>query len=149
MQRIDSERDIESGIAALTALPNHGAYFARAFEATGLPPLRRRPEGFAELLRAIVGQQVSVASASAIWARLEAAGMVAPDPILAVSDDALRALGLSRSKARYARALAEAGIDFDALRRAPDAEILETLTRVTGIGRWTAEIYALMSLGRA
>jgi DNA-3-methyladenine glycosylase II len=61
----------------------------------------------------------------------------------------LRAAGLSRQKIRYIRALAEAGIDFDALRGVPDDEIVATLVALPGIGRWTAEIYAMFSLGRA
>ena len=111
-------------------------------------PLRRRPEGFAQLLSAIVSQQVSVASARAIWARLEAAGLVDAPAILRESEESLRAHGLSRQKASYAVALAQAGIDFDALRMASDAQIIETLTAVKGIGQWTAEIYAMFSLGR-
>ena len=69
--------------------------------------------------------------------------------IRASTDEELRALGLSRQKARYARALAEADVDFTALRRAPTDEVIKTLTAITGIGVWTAEIYAMFSLGRA
>ncbi len=105
--------------------------------------------GFAQLLSAIVSQQVSVASAAAIWARLQAAGMVTPEAIRAVDESALRDLGLSRQKAAYAGALAAAEIDFAALRRMPDAEVIATLVAVRGIGIWTAEIYAMFSLGRA
>lgn len=123
--------------------------FAEALEQTGPLPLRRRPDGFAQLLSAIVSQQVSVASARAIWAKLEHAGAVAPDAVLRHDQDGLRELGLSRQKARYACALAEAGIDYDALRHAPNDEVIKTLTNVTGIGVWTAEIYAMFSLGRA
>ncbi len=116
---------------------------------TGPLPLRRSSDGYAALLDAIVGQQVSTASARAIWGRLEAAGLTDPDRVAATSEVDLRALGLSRQKARYARALAEARLDYDALRAAPDAHVLATLTAVTGIGRWTAEIYAMFALGRA
>lgn len=123
--------------------------FAHALTLTGTPPLRRRPEGFAHLLGAIVGQQVSTHAARAIWQRMEAAGLTTPQAVLAADDETLRAPGLSRQKIRYARALAEAGIDFDALRAAPDTEVTQTLVQVTGIGRWTAEIYAMFSLGRA
>jgi DNA-3-methyladenine glycosylase II len=123
--------------------------FAHALEHTGTLPLRRRPDGFAQLLSAIVSQQVSVASARAIWAKLEAAGAVTPEAVLRIGPDGLRELGLSRQKARYACALAEAGIDYDALRYAPDDQVVKTLTAVTGIGVWTAEIYAMFSLGRA
>ena len=72
-----------------------------------------------------------------------------PESVVATSEDALRALGLSRQKARYARALAEAGLDYDALRTAPTDEVIRVLTAVPGIGVWTAEIYAMFSLGRA
>ncbi len=123
--------------------------FAHALEQIGPLPLRRRPDGFAQLLSAIVSQQVSVASARAIWAKLETAGAVTPEAVLRLDQDGLRELGLSRQKARYACALAEAGIDYDALRAAPNDEVIKTLTAVTGIGVWTAEIYAMFSLGRA
>jgi DNA-3-methyladenine glycosylase II len=112
-------------------------------------PLRRRPDGFAELLSAITSQQVSVASASAIWARLQAAKLTDPQAILRATEDELRAAGLSRQKIRYARALAEASIDYNGLRVLSDAEVIATLTKVPGIGTWTAEIYAMFSLGRA
>lgn len=143
---IESAEDVEEGAAHLTALCPR---LRHAYDLTGPLPLRRNPDGFAELLSAIVSQQVSVASANAIWARLEQAGFTEPAPILAVSDDDLRAVGLSRQKARYARALAEAGIDYGALRVAPTSDVIATLTQVPGIGVWTAEIYAMFSLGRA
>ena len=101
------------------------------------------------MLSAIVSQQVSVAAANAIWGRLRAARLTGPRKIIWASDDELRACGLSRQKIRYARALAGARIDFRALRAAPDEEVIATLTEVPGIGRWTAEIYAMFSLGRA
>ncbi|NYS23625.1 DNA-3-methyladenine glycosylase 2 family protein [Rhodobacteraceae bacterium 2376] len=123
--------------------------FADALALTGVPPLRRRADGFDALLAAIVSQQVSVAAARAIWGRMEGAGLISPPAIAAASDDDLRAAGLSRQKIRYARALADAGIDFDALRSAPDDAVVAELVRVPGVGRWTAEIYAMFSLGRA
>lgn len=123
--------------------------FAQALELTGPLPLRLRPDGFAQLLSAIVSQQVSVASARAIWAKLEDAGAVTPDAVLERGFGEMKALGLSRQKARYAYALAEAGIDYDALRSAPTDAVIKQLTAVTGIGVWTAEIYAMFSLGRA
>ncbi len=123
--------------------------FAHALALCGPPPLRRRDDGFAALMGAIVSQQVSVASARAILARLEGAGLTTPAAIALAGDEALRAGGLSRQKVRYIRALAEAGLDFDALRTAPDAQVVEELIRLPGIGRWTAEIYAMFSLGRA
>ena len=123
--------------------------FARAM--AGLPPLplRRKPDGFAELLSAIVSQQVSVASAAAIWTRLQGAWMIDPVSVSRASESDLRGLGLSRQKARYAQALAIADIDYIALRQMPAAAVIKELTAVPGIGAWTAEIYAMFSLGRA
>lgn len=123
--------------------------FARALPLVGDLPLRREADGFAALLRAIVGQQVSVASARAIWGRLDAAGLTDASVMAAATDEDLRAAGLSRQKARYGRALAQAGIDFNALRGVPDLEVVKTLVAVPGIGVWTAEIYAMFALGRA
>lgn len=123
--------------------------FAHALTLTGPLPLRRRKDGFEALLDAIVSQQVSVAAADAIWARLKAARLTGPRKIMWASDEELRAAGLSRQKARYARALAEARIDYKALRDRPTEDVIETLVAVPGIGKWTAEIYAMFSLGRA
>jgi DNA-3-methyladenine glycosylase II len=122
---------------------------AHALQQTGPLPLRRNPQGFDQLLSAIISQQVSVASARAIKARLTGAGLMTLTAIAAASEDDLRAQGLSRQKARYAKALASAGIDFGALAAMPDEEVIATLVQVPGIGRWTAEIYAMFSLGRA
>lgn len=123
--------------------------FASALRQTGPLPLRLRPDGFASLLNAIVSQQVSVASAAAIWGRLDSAGLTEPGAVMAVSDDAMRALGMSRQKARYARALAEADINYDALRAMPGEAVVKRLVDVPGIGAWTAEIYVMFCLGRA
>ena len=122
---------------------------ARAFEAVEEVPLRLKPDGFAQLLSAIVSQQVSVASAAAIWGRVEAAGLTTPKAVLAAGDEGLRAVGLSRPKMRYAQALAAAEIDYAALRDLPSAEVIARLVEVPGIGVWTAEVYAMFSLGRA
>jgi DNA-3-methyladenine glycosylase II len=123
--------------------------FAAALQETGPLPLRRRPDGFAALLDAIISQQVSVASAAAIAGRMKAAGLRGPRKIMWASDDDLRACGLSRQKIRYARALAGANIRYPALRERPTDEVIATLVEVPGIGQWTAEIYAMFSLGRA
>ena len=123
--------------------------FARALALTGPLPLRRQQDGFTALLDAIVGQQVSVASANAIWARLDGAGLTDQAAMAVATDEALRAVGLSRQKARYGRALAQAGLDFDGLRLMPNEQVIATLVAVPGIGAWTAEIYAMFALGRA
>ncbi|WP_375265745.1 DNA-3-methyladenine glycosylase family protein [Planktotalea sp.] len=123
--------------------------FKTALAQTGPLPLRLKPEGFDQLLNSIIGQQVSVASANAIWGRMVGLELTTEDSIANASDDDLRAAGLSQQKMRYARALAEARIDYDALRDMPSETVIKTLTQVTGIGQWTAEIYAMFSLGRA
>lgn len=137
---------VAEGAAWLSA---SDARFAEALALVGDLPLRRHDDGFTALLDAIVGQQVSVASANAIWARMEAAGVVDQEGVLAASDEDLRSVGLSRQKARYARALAASGIDFIGLRAMPDEVVIAELVAVPGIGRWTAEIYAMFALGRA
>lgn len=143
---IRGESCVAEGAAWLAA---RDPRMARALDRTGPLPLRLRPDGFAQLLSAIVSQQVSVASAAAIWSRIEAAGMGDPGRLCIASDEALRGLGLSRQKIRYARALAGAGIDYASLRSTPTDQVIATLVAVPGIGTWTAEIYAMFSLGRA
>lgn len=143
---IETDACILEGIAWLSAAHPE---FKAAYELTGPLPLRRTNDGFDRLLSAIVSQQVSVAAASAIWSRVEAAGMTDPENVLNATEDDLRALGMSRQKVRYAKALAGAGIDFNNLRQLPDLEIIKELTAVNGIGVWTAEIYAMFALGRA
>jgi len=142
---IETCADVEEGAAQLAALCPR---LARARALTGPLPLRRKPDGFVELLNAIVGQQLSIASAEVIWSRMNTARLTDPRAIARAPDATLRGAGLSRQKIRYARELAEADIDFDRLRDIPDEDVIATLTRVPGIGRWTAEIYAMFSLGR-
>ncbi|MGR3486232.1 MAG: DNA-3-methyladenine glycosylase family protein [Paracoccaceae bacterium] len=145
LRLIETHEDLAEGAAWLRmADPAMGA----VIDGLGPLPLRRKPDGFAQLLSAIVSQQVSTAAAAAIWGRVEAAGLTTPEAILAADDEALRAPGLSRPKVRYARALAAAEIDFAALRDMPDDAVVATLVAVPGIGIWTAEIYAMFSLGR-
>ncbi|MBT2132564.1 DNA-3-methyladenine glycosylase family protein [Aliiroseovarius lamellibrachiae] len=130
-------------------LVGQDARFLQVIEAIDEIPLRLRGDGFEALFSAIIGQQVSTASAAAIWTRIEGAEMTAADRVAAASDADLAALGLSRPKIKYAHALARAGIDYPALRGMPTDEVMKILTAVSGIGEWTAEIYALFSLGRA
>lgn len=143
---ITSDACVAEGAAWLAARDPH---LGRALSQVGPLPLRLKPEGFAELQRAIVGQQVSLASAAAIQERLDAAGMKDAEVVQSASEEELRALGLSRQKARYVKALAEAGIDYAALRALPSDDVIAILTGVPGIGRWTAEIYVKFALGRA
>ncbi|MFN3943717.1 MAG: DNA-3-methyladenine glycosylase family protein [Allosphingosinicella sp.] len=139
--------------AALGALGEIEPAFAAAIDRVGLPAPRISERGFVTLMRAIVGQQVSIKAAAAIWARVDAATGGADDParVAATDLDALRAAGLSRQKALYAHSLAEevatGRLDFDRLPEDDEAAIAE-LVRVKGIGRWTAEIYLLFAEGR-
>ena len=140
-------RDSLDAIAAIE--PGFAAALARA----GYPEPRVREPGYETLLRTIVGQQVSVASAGAVWRKLEAelGEGCAPDVLLARDYDALRACGLSRQKQGYARSLAEmvvtGALDLHAL-PADDEEAIAQLVRIKGIGRWSAEIYLLFAEGR-
>ena len=130
-------------------LANADPRFAAALELTGPLPLRLKPDGFPALLDAIVSQQVSVASATAIWGRLDKAGFTDEPAVRRASDKDLRACGLSRPKVRYAKALAEASIDYAGLRLQPNGDVAKILTAVPGIGQWSADIYLMFSLGRA
>ncbi|WP_136635206.1 DNA-3-methyladenine glycosylase family protein [Pseudooceanicola onchidii] len=143
MHLIETEADIAEGAQALAGLD---PAFAPLTVLT--PPLRRRPPGFATLLQAIVGQQVSTASAAAIWARVVDAGLTDPVAVTRAGEDGLRGVGFSRPKIRYALALAAADIDYTPAGDHPDEAVITDLTRIPGIGRWTAEIYALSALGR-
>lgn len=126
---------------------------AGALERCGYPEERIRPTGYQTLLRTIVGQQVSVAAASSVWRKLETelGEEMAAEELLARDFDALRACGLSRQKQGYARSLCElvasGELSFDAL-PADDEEAIAELTRIKGIGRWSAEIYLLFAEGR-
>jgi len=138
---------------SLKALGRIEPAFAAALKRVGVPEPRTGTRGYVTLLRAIVGQQVSIKAAAAIWVRVEAATGGAGDPanMARTSDEALRAAGLSRQKISYARSLAEevltGRLDFDRL-PADDEEAIAHLVAVKGIGRWTAEIYLLFAEGR-
>ncbi len=135
--------------AAAARLARLEPRFGEALSVTGPLTLRSRADGFPALLRSVVSQQVSTAAAAAILARVEAAGLDDEDSILAASDDALRAVGVSRQKAGYLRGIAAASLDYLALREEPNDVVVERLVALPGIGRWTAEIYVMFALGRA
>ena len=143
---IQSQECINEGASFLA---NIEPRFKSALEVTGELPLRLSPEGFERLLGAIISQQVSVAAANSIWKRLVKANLNGPRKIMRADDAQLRAVGLSRQKVRYARALAESKINFRSLRSMSSEEVINTLTQISGIGVWTAEIYTMFSLARA
>jgi DNA-3-methyladenine glycosylase II len=143
--------------ASLRAARDHLAAVDAALKRADaeVPPLawRKRPGGFAGLVKMVVEQQVSVASAAAIWRRVEhGLGEISPARVLQHSEDELKTFGLSRPKARYARAIAEAvsvgAIDFDGLIHLQDDEAVARLTALKGVGRWTAETYLMFCEGR-
>jgi DNA-3-methyladenine glycosylase II len=135
------------------ALATREPAFARVLEQHGVPQPRSSDPGANTLLRTIVGQQVSVAAARSMWAKLEAAYGAPPDlaALLAASDEGMRAAGMSRQKAGYIRSLAElvltGELNLDALPH-DDDEAVALLTKIKGIGRWSAEIYLLFAEGR-
>jgi DNA-3-methyladenine glycosylase II len=148
---VRSKKSIKSHVEALAS---REPAFASVLEKHGMPEPRASEQGAQTLLRTIVGQQVSVAAARSMWAKLEAAFGSPPDlkKLLAASDEELRAAGMSRQKSGYIRSLAElvlsGELDLDNL-PADDEEAITLLTRIKGIGRWSAEIYLLFAEGRA
>lgn len=146
---IESGADIRAGVRALR---RRCPVMRRVHDAVGDPLLRRRPEGFVGLAQVVVGQQVSAASAAAIWRRTEEA--VRPfdaETLLAKDDATLKAAGLSRGKIRTLRAAADAivagrlslGVPLDV------DELRQTMLAIPGIGPWTADIYVMFCLGQA
>lgn len=138
---------------SLDALAKVEPAFADGLARYGYPAPRIRDRGHQTLLRTIIGQQVSVQAANAIWARMEEAIGATLDPIVlaAAPDEMLRAAGLSRQKIAYVKSLAElvASGELDLLDLPPDdEEAIAALTRIKGIGRWSAEIYLLFAEGR-
>lgn len=146
---IDSKR-LKASLGALAGIE---PAFASALARAGYPEPRISERGFVTLLRAIVGQQVSIKAAASIWAKLDAATGGAADPanIVSASDETLRGAGLSGQKVSYASSLAgeilTGRLDLDRLPD-DDEEAIAMLVAVKGIGRWTAEIYLLFAEGR-
>jgi DNA-3-methyladenine glycosylase II len=144
----------EAGLLEATrALAEIDPDLAGIAERHGPPPLWGREPGFETLVRIILEQQVSLASAEAARQRLvRVAGAIEPDAIVRAGEEALRDAGLTRQKARYltglARDVLDGRLDLDAIAESDDDTARTQLTSVLGIGRWTADIYLLMALGR-
>ena len=149
---IDSEAALEAGLAELRALDPE--IVSHMLDLAGRPPLRRREAGFEGLAAIVVSQQVSTASANAIFGRLRASvSPFEPAAMLALDDDALRGCGLSIQKIRALRSIADAvrsgSLPLSALARMPADEAVRLLVAVKGIGPWTADIFLLCCLGHA
>ena len=141
---------IREGLDTISAADDR---IAKAVELVGYPEPRIRDRGYRTLLRTIVGQQVSVAAASSVWNKLETelGDDMRPQELLARDFDTLRACGLSRQKQGYTRSLCElivsGELNLESLSNDNEEAILE-LTKIKGIGRWSAEIYLLFAEGR-
>ncbi len=148
---IRTRDDIDRGIRALRRKCPH---IRHMHDTVGAPSLRRSPRGFPGLIRIIVGQQVSSASAAAIWARVQAGLQpMQPQRLLEVNDQEMAALGLSRPKIRSLRALASA-LATGELNLGPrhltlsDDDLRNALMQISGIGPWSADVYLLFCLAR-
>ncbi len=151
IQLIKTKADIIEGTKSLIAICPH---MRRIHKITGDPPLRRRKGGLEGLARIIIGQQLSIASANAIWSRFSmSVKPLTAKRLLSESNADLRAAGLSAPKIRTLKALATAmiedNLDFKKIRFLSEDLIHERLTAVHGIGPWTADIYILFCLGHA
>ena len=114
----------------------------------GLPSFDPREKGLMALKKTIVGQQLSIASAAAIWGRFIDADIKDEEILNNQADSKLRGLGFSRQKISYLKSLAESGLDFDKMETMENKDVINILTGVKGIGLWTAEIYCIFSLRR-
>ncbi|TCT05074.1 DNA-3-methyladenine glycosylase family protein [Aquabacter spiritensis] len=157
MRQIDEPRLTDQAVfdAGLDRLLAADPRLVPLVEVAGRPALRRRPPGFDGLVSVVVAQQLSVAAARSIRARLDATlgGAVTPAGLLAAEANALRAAGLSAPKIRtltgIARALLAGDVDLTAVEAMEADAAAAYLTRLPGIGLWTADIYLLFCLGRA
>jgi DNA-3-methyladenine glycosylase II len=145
-----TKQTFREGVAELA---QRDADMARLLKAADLPGLRSRTTGYGTILKIISGQQVSTAAARAINGRLEAvASPMTPEIFAKLSDDDLRAIGFSRQKISYGRAIAEAIISgkfsFRRVARMDDEAAIAEMIKLRGIGRWTAEVYLLFALRR-
>ncbi len=143
---------MDAHTAAIDELVSADSHLAAVVDRWGRPTPFRRPPTFATLVLLILEQQVSLSSAAAAFRRLEDLGPVTPASVLSREDETLRAVGFSRQKARYARALAahvsSGDLDLAAIVELSDDDVRTALTAVPGIGPWTADVFLMSSLGR-
>lgn len=145
-----SPNSLREGVSYLSVIDPD---FAKVVADYGNPPLWSRKPGFPTLIHIILEQQVSLASARAVFTKLEVASdQLTPERFLAFTDTELRGYGFSRQKTKYCRALSKAilngNLDLVEIGRMSDTQARNTLMKVQGIGPWTADIYLLMALLR-
>ena len=148
--RIIDEKSLASALADLCVFSPQIRMIVQRY---GAPPAWRREPGFASLVYTILEQQVSLASARAVYERLVAlVGDLNPASFYAIDEEGLRSIGFSRQKTAYCRGLADnilsGRFDLESLNDAPDQAVRRSLIELPGIGPWTADIYLLHSLGR-
>lgn len=148
---IKTMEDIERGVQTLTGTC---PLMAEAFAVAGHPPLRRNDNDFSALARIVTGQLLSVASASAIWGRVQQEVQpFEPQVLLALDEQLLTSAGLSNAKVRTLRGIARAieadEVNFSRFETQDENDVRAELTRVHGIGPWTADVYVMFCLGRA
>ena len=141
---INSKKDLEEGIRFLS---DHDPTLSGVIDRDKIS-LTKRSIGFSAVLKTIVSQQLSTSAASKIWQRIVDSNLDTQEKIHQVGDEQLFSLGLSRQKCSYARALAEANIDYITLGKLDSDIVIKRLIEIKGIGRWSAQIYCMFSLAR-
>ena len=142
---INTKKDLEEGIQFLS---HRDPILCGVIDRDKIS-LTKRTVGFSALLKTIVSQQLSTSAASKIWQRIVESNLDIQENIHQVKDEKLLSLGLSRQKCSYARALAEAKIDYMSLGKLDSNLVIKRLIEIKGIGQWSAQIYCMFSLARS
>ena len=143
---LDSKKVISQGLQFLSKKDKK---LAKIFNPNTEISFKKRDSGFKALLKIIISQQLSTSAANSIWKRFIDNNIVSRSKILSSSDQTLLSLGLSKQKCSYVKGLAIQDINYDDLATMTSIEVINRLMEVKGIGRWTAEIYCMFSLGKA
>ncbi|MFL2802179.1 MAG: DNA-3-methyladenine glycosylase family protein [Paracoccaceae bacterium] len=143
---LNSQKNINKGLDFLSKKDPNLANLIRSIHDFSFP---KRNTGFEALLKIIISQQLSTIAANSIWNRLIDNDLISKINILGASEQILLSNGLSRQKCTYVKALANEDINYDDLAKKSSEEVISRLTQIKGIGKWTAQIYCLFSLGQA